>query len=76
VGAYLYHGIWEAEAAGSLWVQGQPSLHSEFQDSQAYIVGSILTLPTPPKNLKKPPKYLKTNNNKKNLILKVIWTYF
>ena len=26
--------IWEAEAGTSLWVQGQPSLQSEFQDSQ------------------------------------------
>ena len=25
------------EACGSLWVRGQPSLHSEFQDSQGYL---------------------------------------
>ena len=25
---------WEAEAGGSLWIQGQPGLQSEFQDSQ------------------------------------------
>ena len=29
---------WEAEAGRSLWVQGQPGLHSEFQDSQGYTV--------------------------------------
>jgi hypothetical protein len=28
----------EAEADRSLWVWGQPDLHSEFQDSQRYIV--------------------------------------
>ena len=28
---------WEAEADGSLWVQGQPGLQSEFQDKlQSY----------------------------------------
>ena len=26
--------IWEAGAGRSLWVQGQPGLHSEFQDRQ------------------------------------------
>ena len=26
----------EAEAGGALWVQGQPGLQSEFQDSLAY----------------------------------------
>ena len=26
----------EAEAGESLWVQGQPGLHSEFQDSLGY----------------------------------------
>lgn len=25
-----------AETGGSLWVQGQPGVHSEFQDSQLY----------------------------------------
>jgi hypothetical protein len=29
--------IWEAEAGWFLWVQGQPGLHSEFQDSQSYM---------------------------------------
>lgn len=28
----------EAEANRSLWVQGQPNLHSEFQDSKSYRV--------------------------------------
>jgi hypothetical protein len=28
----------EAEAGGSLWVQGQSGLQNEFQDSQGYIV--------------------------------------
>lgn len=28
---------WEAEAVGSLWGQGQPCLHIEFQDSQNYL---------------------------------------
>jgi hypothetical protein len=27
----------EVEACGYLWVQGQPGLQSEFQDSQSYI---------------------------------------
>jgi hypothetical protein len=27
---------WEAEAGGSLWVQGQPGLQNEFQDRQGY----------------------------------------
>jgi hypothetical protein len=27
---------WEAEAEGSLWIQGQPDLHNEFKDSQDY----------------------------------------
>lgn len=31
-------GSQEAEAAGSLWDQGQSSLHGEFQDSQSCIV--------------------------------------
>jgi hypothetical protein len=29
---------WEAEAGKALWVWGQPSLHSEFMDSQSYTV--------------------------------------
>ena len=28
--------IWKAEASESLWVQGQPGLQREFQDSQLY----------------------------------------
>ena len=28
---------WEAETGGSLWVQDQPGLHREFQDSQGYV---------------------------------------
>jgi hypothetical protein len=28
---------WEAEVDRSLWVRGQPGLHSEFQDSQSYV---------------------------------------
>lgn len=27
---------WETEAEGALWVQGQPTLNSEFQDTQGY----------------------------------------
>ena len=27
---------WEAEAGRCVWVQGQPGLESEFQDSQSY----------------------------------------
>ena len=41
---------WEAEAGGSLWVQGQPGLHSEFQDS--------------PRNTEKP--YLEKQQQPKN----------
>jgi hypothetical protein len=33
---------WEAEAGRSLWVRGQPSLESEFQDSQGYAEKSCL----------------------------------
>jgi hypothetical protein len=33
---------WEVEEGGSLWVQGQPGLHSEFQDSQGYRVRPCL----------------------------------
>lgn len=29
-------GIWEAEASGSLWIQGQPRLQRKFCDSQYY----------------------------------------
>ena len=32
----------EAEAGGSLCVQGQPGLHREFQDGQGYIVRPCL----------------------------------
>ena len=28
----------EVEAGGSLWIQGQPSLQTKFQDSQGYRV--------------------------------------
>jgi len=41
--------IREAEAGGALWVQGQPGLHSEFQDSQSYKV-------SPPSQKKKKRK--------------------
>ena len=33
---------WETEAGGSLWVQGQPGRHSEFQANQDYMVRSCL----------------------------------
>lgn len=33
-----------AEANGSMWVWGQPSLHSEFQTSQGYIVTTCLKI--------------------------------
>lgn len=33
----------EAEASRPLWVQGQPYLHSEFPDSQSYIVRPSLS---------------------------------
>jgi hypothetical protein len=36
---------WEAEAGGSLLVQGQPSLQSEFQDSQGYTEKPCLDKP-------------------------------
>ena len=32
----LHPSTREAEAGGSLWVQGQPGLQSEFQDSQSF----------------------------------------
>ena len=42
------HGIkpstYEAEIGGSLWVWGQPGLHSEFQENQSYIVRRALNL--------------------------------
>ena len=31
----------EAEAGGSLWIEGQPGLHSEFRDSQGYLVNLV-----------------------------------
>jgi len=34
--------MWEAEAVGSLWFWGHPGLQSEFQDSQSYMVKSLL----------------------------------
>jgi hypothetical protein len=34
----------ESEACGSLWVWGQPDLHSEFQASQSYIVRPCLKI--------------------------------
>ena len=43
---------WEAEAGKFLWVQGQPSLQSEFQYSQDYIKKPCL-------------EKQKQNNNKK-----------
>jgi hypothetical protein len=35
----------EAEAGGSLRVQGQPGVHSEFQDSQGYLERTCLKQP-------------------------------
>lgn len=35
-------GTWEAEASRSLEVEGQPDLHSEFLDSQSYIMRPCL----------------------------------
>lgn len=32
---------WEEEAGRNLWVQGQPDLHSEYQDSQGYIIETM-----------------------------------
>jgi hypothetical protein len=32
----------EAEMTGSLWIQGQPGLHSEFQDPQSYMAKTCL----------------------------------
>jgi hypothetical protein len=41
--AHTFNPItWEAEASSSLWVQGQPGLHNEFQDSQGYKVRPCL----------------------------------
>ena len=34
--------IWETEADRSLYIRGQRGLHSEFQDSQTYIISSCL----------------------------------
>jgi hypothetical protein len=44
---------WKAEAGPSLWVQGQPGIQSEFQDSQGYV--------------ERP--YLKTQNNNNKALL-------
>ena len=48
----------EAEAGGSLWVQGQPGLQNEFQNSQGYIAKTWL-------KKKKKKKKLKTNKKNK-----------
>jgi hypothetical protein len=32
----------EAEADRALWIQGQPGLYTDFQDSLSYIVGPCL----------------------------------
>ena len=38
---------WEVETGGFLWVQGQPILKSEFQDSQGYTEKLYLNKPKP-----------------------------
>ena len=35
VGHNFNPSTWKAEAGGSLWIQGQPDLHSKFQDRVA-----------------------------------------
>jgi hypothetical protein len=47
---------WEAEAVRSLWVQGQPGLQSEFQDSQGYTVKPYLEKPKVEEKKKKKKK--------------------
>ena len=42
---------WEAEAGWSLWVWGQPGLHSEFQDSQSYLGDPVLINKTKQKKI-------------------------
>lgn len=37
LGMVTYSSTQEAEADGFLGVQGQPGLHSEFQDNQQYV---------------------------------------
>ena len=39
---FFHASTWEAESGRSLWVQGQPGLHSEFQASGGYKVRSCL----------------------------------
>jgi hypothetical protein len=45
----IYLSSQEAEAGSSLWVQGQPALHSEFQDSHNYTEKPCLEKKTKPK---------------------------
>ena len=56
---------WEAEAVRSLWVPDQPGLHSEFQDSQGYIIRLCLK-----KKKKKKKRKEKKKKKKKKLVLK------
>jgi hypothetical protein len=57
--------IWEAEAGRSLWVWGQPGLHSEFQNSQRYIVRLCLQKKKKKKKRKEEKKKKKRKKKKK-----------
>jgi hypothetical protein len=55
-GTHLNPSALKAEVDGSLWVRGQPGLHSEFQDSQSYTLRPCLKK----QNKQKPTKKQKS----------------
>jgi len=62
--AYVFNlGTWEGEVVRYVWVQGQPSLHSEFQGNQSYIESY----------LKKKNKEKRKNPKKKCIMTYVTW---
>ena len=66
----------DVEAGGSLWVRGQHSLHSKFQDSQSYVVRPCLAkqkTKNKNKNKKKPKKNSFTF--KSIFILLCVWLF-
>jgi len=67
----LIPALWRQRQV-DLWVQGQPSLQSEFQDSQGYAEKSCLDKNKTKQNKKKKQKYKSKQTNKKNPVYKTI----